>query len=288
MEKDITEKTLEAYNDVFADIINGLLFHGEQIVQEHMLTDAQPLTAYKADGKIREQERDIGKYLNDASGNQINARIAFLGIENQTTVNKDMTLRVLGYDGASYRAQLAGVPRYPVITLVLYFGDTPWRRNRSLHGSVLIPDRFRPFVSDYKINIFEIARLPEDAVQWFHSDFRIVADYFIHKRTDPDYRPKDPIRFRHVDEALKLLSVLTQDRRFEETLYQEGGKPENMCEVLDRVEARGMEKGIEKGIESTYIVSIRNLMKNVHWTADQAMDALGIPAPDRNKYLSQI
>lgn len=31
-EKDITEKILEDYNDVFADIINGLLFHGEQRV----------------------------------------------------------------------------------------------------------------------------------------------------------------------------------------------------------------------------------------------------------------
>ena len=27
-EKDITEKILEDYNDVFADIINGLLFQG--------------------------------------------------------------------------------------------------------------------------------------------------------------------------------------------------------------------------------------------------------------------
>ena len=31
-EKDITEKILEDYNDVFADIINGLLFQGEQSV----------------------------------------------------------------------------------------------------------------------------------------------------------------------------------------------------------------------------------------------------------------
>jgi hypothetical protein len=27
----MTEKTLEAFNDVFADIINGLLFDGEQV-----------------------------------------------------------------------------------------------------------------------------------------------------------------------------------------------------------------------------------------------------------------
>ena len=30
--KDITEKVLEDHNDVFADIINGLLFAGEQRV----------------------------------------------------------------------------------------------------------------------------------------------------------------------------------------------------------------------------------------------------------------
>ena len=32
-QKDITEKVLEDYNDVFADIINGLLFGGEQEIK---------------------------------------------------------------------------------------------------------------------------------------------------------------------------------------------------------------------------------------------------------------
>ena len=55
-DKDMTEKTLEAYNDVFADIVNGLLFKGEQIIHESTLTDAQPFSIYKADGKLHEQE----------------------------------------------------------------------------------------------------------------------------------------------------------------------------------------------------------------------------------------
>lgn len=32
-QKDITEKVLEDYNDVFADIINGLLFDGVQEIE---------------------------------------------------------------------------------------------------------------------------------------------------------------------------------------------------------------------------------------------------------------
>ena len=33
-QKDIAEKTLEAYNDVFADIVNGLVFKGKKVVKE--------------------------------------------------------------------------------------------------------------------------------------------------------------------------------------------------------------------------------------------------------------
>ena len=33
-EKDMAQKTLEAFNDVFADIVNGLLFQGEQVISE--------------------------------------------------------------------------------------------------------------------------------------------------------------------------------------------------------------------------------------------------------------
>ena len=36
-EKDAAEKTLESYNDVFADIVNGLLFNGKQVVKENEL-----------------------------------------------------------------------------------------------------------------------------------------------------------------------------------------------------------------------------------------------------------
>ena len=61
-EKDITEKTLEAYDDVFADIINGLLFRGEPIVKEEALIDAQSFSMYKADGEMHGQDRDVSKY----------------------------------------------------------------------------------------------------------------------------------------------------------------------------------------------------------------------------------
>ena len=41
-EKDKIQKTLEAYNDVFADIVNVLLFNGRRIVDEKDLTGLFP------------------------------------------------------------------------------------------------------------------------------------------------------------------------------------------------------------------------------------------------------
>ena len=47
-----------------------------------------------------------------------------------------------------------------------------------------------------------------------------------------------------------LMSAMTNDYRFEETINEVKGKEHvTMCEVLDRVEARGIEKGIAKGRE---------------------------------------
>ena len=132
--KDATEKLLEDYNDVFADIANALLFKGQQIIQENDLTPERPRSIYKADGKFHEQERDVAKYWRNST-----IRIALLGFENQTADDADMPLRVISYDGASYKQQLLdkkAKQRYPVTTIVLYFGTKRhWKSSVNIVGS---------------------------------------------------------------------------------------------------------------------------------------------------------
>ena len=168
--------------------------------------------------------------------------MACIGFENQTQADPDMPLRIMGYDGAEYRSQLTDgeTSRYPVVTLVLYFGcKKHWDKPLSLKERLDIPPEFEPFVSDYKVNLFEIAYLPHEQVELFQSDFRIVADYFVQKREKGEhgeYTP-DPRQIRHVQETLQLLSVMTRDHRFEEAYNEaytkdgmEGG-PHTMCEL---------------------------------------------------------
>ena len=63
-------------------------------------------------------------------------------------------------------------------------------------------------------NLYEIAFLTPEKVKQFRSDFRYVADYLVQKRMTNDYKPSADL-LQHVDETLKLMSVLTDDRRFE-------------------------------------------------------------------------
>ena len=81
----------------------------------------------------------------------------------------------------------------------------------------------------------------------FQSDFRIVADYFVQMRENGDYIP-DSQEIKHVEETMQLLSVMTQDYRFEEAYNDsEEGGIHNMCDVLDRVESKGRAEGRAEG-----------------------------------------
>ena len=50
-----------AYNDVFADIVNVLLFNGQKQIQPEELEDRGTKAFYKADDVLHEMERDVAK-----------------------------------------------------------------------------------------------------------------------------------------------------------------------------------------------------------------------------------
>lgn len=244
-EKDITEKMLEDNNDIFADIVNVLLFKGERVVNDNSLADAVVKSQYKDNkGKLHEQERDISKYWKKGDVN-----IVIYGIENQTRIENRMPVRIFGYEGASYREQYNNKNMIPVITIVLYYGtERKWNVPKNLKSLINIPEGLDEYVNDIKVNVFEIAWLTDEQISKFTSDFKIVANFFVNKRKNKDYIPDDRTTIKHVDEILKFLAVMTGDNRYEEILADKEGVS-NMCDVAQRLEDRGIQKGIKQGIQ---------------------------------------
>ena len=248
---------------MFADIFNVLVFGGKQVVTPDSLEDITGVSQYKADdAKLHEQERDTYKLW---KGQGIN--LVIVGVENQTKPDRDMPFRGIGYDGASYRSQLLKktektvkgkkklVPlkeRYPVVTIVLYFGKKTWQYPLDLKKCFqpALPENeitrtLLPYITDYKVNLFDIPHLPPETVKQFRSDFRLVAEYFINVYDNPEYEPDSAI-ITHVDEFLKLMRVLTGDYRYEQIAFTEQERKEGvrMCKVLDAREKLYRQYGI--------------------------------------------
>ena len=310
-QKDITQKNFEAYNDVFSDIVNGTLFDGREVIKPEALVDAIAKSQYKADDNvIHEQERDVAKYWTDKN---CYIRLALLGVENQLAIDMDMPLRVMGYDGSSYRDEMnqdkivideatgkkhkIRHERYPVITIVLYFGKTPWKKPLRLYDVLKISDELKPFVSDYKINLIDVSRLTRKQVEKFTSDFQIIADYFVQLNENNDYVPKDKT-IKHADSFLKLMSVLTQDDKYAKMGRKISHEMEgfNMCKVLDRAEARGEARGKAIGeargkaigaLNNTVEI-LRVIIAKNSWSKEQAMEFIGIPKSEFAKYAALL
>ena len=295
-EKDISEKLLADYEDVFADIVNVLLFHGERRVKPDTLQTTTTVSHYKADdARLHEQERDILKAWTDGR-----IQIALLGLEHQTMPEKQMAVRVIGYEGANYRSQLEQDPITPVISLVLYFGtEKRWKLPRNLKALMNIPKGLEPYVNDYHIHVFEIAWLPDEQIDQFQSDFRIVARYFSEKRKNKDYVPHDKTTLKHVDAVLKLLAVMSGDQRYETILAdpEQKGKVKTMDDALTRIINEGIEKGrlegrsegrlegLSLGRSEGRIELLVSLCKSGHISVDIAAAEMHISTEEFQKFL---
>lgn len=279
-EKDITEKNLEALNDVFADIVNVLLFKGEQVINEKDLEADTTKSMFKADGKIHEQERDVSKFWKNGE-----IRISILGIENQTAQDSDMPLRVISYDGASYKQQLLDKnqkKQYPVATLILYFGtEEKWSKAKHLYDCFQIPEKLKPFVNDYKINVFNIAFLSPKTIAMFKSDFKIIAEYFRAKRLNQKYKGSKE-KLKHANETLKMFSALTGDNSFEKVYNEDNFKKGGitMCDVVERIRNDGRTEGQER--------IIMNLIESNAGTIEQIAAWVKLPVKEVQKIAKKV
>ena len=163
-------------------------------------------------------ERDVAKRWRHHS-----LHISLIGLENQTDPDYKMPLRVICYDGASYRAQLnakESKKTYPVITLVLYMGtEKRWTAPKQLTDCFKYDERLSKFISNYKINVVELAWLSDEQIMKFKTEFRNFVELLRDTRLGrkPQY---SPIQLKHVHELLQLMRVMSGNDEYEQLLNQ--------------------------------------------------------------------
>ena len=245
--KDVTQKNLEGFPDVAADILNVFMFGGRQIVEAKRLYPAPTETEYATPGSaLRNQLEDISKY--EMSEGKIRAQYL---LANQSETDEGMILRKAGYVGAVYREQYDGKVKdcFPVVSLVLYWGNGHWRKPCSIRELFMETDlhpKLWNLVDDLRLHVFEMRNLPPEVRERFISDMRHVADYLAEGN---DFRSDRPVV--HKEALIRLLRALGGDPDVEDTariLEEMNVKEEDeitMCELFDQYTRRG-EKGRNK------------------------------------------
>ena len=250
--KDIIEKILLGFNDVFADVVNGAVFDGKDVVKSEELSDVSPVTQFKDDESIhREQIRDVAK-LWEKKG----VIFSFIGIENQT----------------NYKSQIGNEHIYPVFTIVIYWGKSEWKAPTTLKDRLDCPDELIDIVSDHKFKLIDMVRLSDEDIEKYKGDFNLIAGIIGNPgRYEPENR-----EIKHPEVVLDLLDAVIGDERFGEikdeivNIRKEGRKVD-MCEFLDKIENRGVEKG-----EETATLQIAKKLKEDNVDIEVIVKATGL------------
>lgn len=264
-EKDMAEKKLEDYPEVFTDIVNTLLFSDSNIhLDENKIIDGPTESIYKAEEKDKEQRRDTFKYY-DIGNKGILFCVAAYGIENQSTIDNVMPVRIMNYDASAYKSQIFGLKSsskqtnqkrkriYPVITIVLNFSEREWKTSRSLHDMMALPSDLAKYVQDYKINVFDIAFLEDEVIEKFTSDFKAVARFFKDKRLR--LKANNTIEIKHPEEIADLFSVFTGDKGYRNAVPEiikkkEKGEVITVCTYTETIRDSGKIEMLFELVES--------------------------------------
>lgn len=133
MGKDVKWSEFFEDNRRYADIINGVVCKGQQLVSQENLSELDS----RSKGKFRDAVRKVAFGVN----------FAIVGIENQDEIDYEFPVRIMEYDVARYRRQISAIKKsvrekgeklkpgeymygfkknsrlHPVTTIVLYAGE---------------------------------------------------------------------------------------------------------------------------------------------------------------------
>lgn len=270
MEKDLVDYTYLSDNLRYADLLNGVLFGGEEVISPEKLQGEDTKLVLSSEKKKKGRYRDvIKKYEGDVS-------YAVLGVENQEAVDYTMPFRIMEYEVGEYAKQIAQIKKkhgiledvegdeflckfslsdqiVPCVTVVLYWGEH-WDGPRTLKEMMQLtpfPKIFGDYVNDYVMHLISIKEFEDTSV--FRTDLKLVFDFMKHTNDQVGMRnllqeneayksvPRDAYEVMRIHSNLKELDRVIEEKEKKKEVV-------NMCQAIREIMEEEREKGIMQGI----------------------------------------
>ncbi|MBS6195229.1 MAG: hypothetical protein KH828_06585 [Clostridiales bacterium] len=263
----------------FADLINGSLFGGKQIIEPESLTQLDG----EADIYLTDQSghtKGVMRYRDVIMKADFGLCFAILAEENQMNVHYAMPVRNMLYDALSYTEQVEQLKRehrrqgdrmtgseflsgmkkediiIPVITLVVYYGEQEWDGNLDLYGMMGIAhehplrNEIREVLPNYKINLLHAGNIQK--LENYRSSLHLVFGML-------KYKSDKCKLIKYIDTHREALETMDEETfqvigvlLHEEARLQKYRKNEkvgfNMCRAIEEMIQDGRNEGIKEGI----------------------------------------
>lgn len=266
----------------FADLFNGILFKGEQIILPEELSEM--------DTKVRRRKDNDGQ----SSGKEFirdhlkcwkkGSDLFLLGLEPEDTVQYAMPVKLLNYEALQYDKMYKEIKKahrlkkdlssgeyvsgfskkdrlIPVITLGLYCGRAKWDAPASLFEmlgvddfSERIRDRIKTFCNNFSSNLIDIKTLDE---RIFTTDLKEVVGFL--KRQDDkealeEYVNRNKTFTTLKEDAYNVIAALSHTRNLiirKEEYRNKGGV--DMCLAIQEM----IQDGIDERMKKVNLLTIR-------------------------------
>lgn len=295
----------------FADLFNGILFNGEQIIKSEELTEVNSESDIIIESdkgkKVHQKYRDIVMRWNGVT-------LVMLALESQQKVNYAMPVRNMMYDSLSYSDQIRHIwnkidnrekkkllteelfstfrkedKLSPVITVVFYFGNkVKWDGPLNLHsmfGDILenknIKHMVDKFIPDYHINLFDVSNIED--ISRFKSDLHIIFGMLECKKDKEklyEYTQLYREYFTCIDNDTRYATevLLDADNLLKKFLDDNSDKGvTDMCEAIRGIHEDGKIEGrIEGRMEEKILLVSRKVKKGktIEIIADELEDTV--------------
>ena len=186
---------------------------------------------------------EIKRYRDVVRKAGIHGDYVIIGVEHQSTFDKNMIFRLLNYDAMTYINQVESKKEvYPVGSFVFYTGDEEWKLPETLKETLKsIPSEMEPNINDWRLPVIDLKTM--DARKLTNRRLKDVVEISqsMFAGSYEGLRENRKIE----TESFMMAATFTRTNIRREDLPE--GDEINMCKAMDQLFQRFENQGIEKG-----------------------------------------
>lgn len=301
----------------FADLFNGIVFQGEQVVLPEELELTESESAILVEDKDKKL-KNVQRYRDIVMHWKQGTTFVLLACENQSKVHYAMPVRNMLYDSLSYAEQCKQIWQngereksdmteeeflskfrkndkiYPVITLVFYYDVKEWDASVSLYEMLDIDEKeqsiLREYLPDYKINVVDANKI--EHLERFKSDLQEIFGMLKYRKRKNELREfmnEHAAYFRSVDNETyqAIREFLHSERLVKATVkIEEREGSIDMCKAIEDIYQEGVDLGIEQGMEKA-IELLQELGHSCDVAVQKVMSKFGKSYDEATQYVAK-